>query len=70
VVFEEVRLGEDNPSRSLSRRLHELVFEGHPYGVPVLGDPTALRNATRATLRGYYKRTTSRRTWRSSWSGR
>jgi len=56
VVFEEVRLGEDNPSRSLSRRLHELVFEGHPYGVPVLGDPTALRNATRATLRDYYKR--------------
>ncbi len=56
VVFEEVRLGEDNPSQSLSRRLHELVFEGHPYGAPVLGDPTALRNATRATLRDYYKR--------------
>ncbi len=56
VVFEEVRLGEDNPSQSLSRRLHELVFEGHPYGAPVLGDPTALRNATRPTLRDYYKR--------------
>ncbi len=56
VVFEEVRLGEDNPQTSLRRRLHELVFEGHPYGVPVLGDPAALRNATRAALRDYYKR--------------
>jgi zinc protease len=56
VVFEEVRLEEDNPRTSLHRRLHELVFDGHPYGFPVLGDPVALGNATRATLRGYYKR--------------
>ncbi len=56
VVFEEARLGEDNPRMSLSRRLHELVFEGHAYGFPVLGDPTALRAADRVTLRSYYKR--------------
>jgi zinc protease len=55
VVFEETRLGEDNPRSFLSRRLHELVFEGHVYGFPVLGDPVALRDATRATLRAYYQ---------------
>jgi zinc protease len=55
VVFEEVRLGEDNPRSFLVRRLYELVFTGHPYGFPVLGDPAALRAASRETLRGYYK---------------
>jgi zinc protease len=56
VVFEEVRLGEDNPRSFLVRRLYELVFTAHPYGFPVLGDPAALRAASRETLRGYYKR--------------
>jgi zinc protease len=56
VVFEEVRLGEDNPRSFLLRRLYELVFTGHPYGFPVLGDPAALRAASRETLRSYYKR--------------
>ena len=56
VVFEETRRAEDNPQASLNRRLHELVFVGHPYGFPVLGDAAALRAATRASLRGYYER--------------
>ncbi len=56
VVFEEVRLGEDNPRSSLFRRLYDLAFDGHPYGSPVLGDPADLRAATQTSLRGYFKR--------------
>ena len=56
VVFEEVRFGEDNPRSFLGRRLYEMAFPGYPYGFPVLGDPAALRAATRESLRGYYKR--------------
>ncbi len=56
VVFEEVRLNEDNPRASLGRGLYALLFDGHPYGVPVLGDPAALKAATQESLRGYYKR--------------
>jgi zinc protease len=56
VVFEEGRRAEDSQMTSLSRRLHELVFTGHPYGFPVLGDPAALRAADRASLYGYYTR--------------
>ncbi|MBI4587652.1 MAG: insulinase family protein [Candidatus Rokubacteria bacterium] len=56
VVFEEVRLGEDNPRSSLIRQLYAQVFPGHPYGRPVLGDETVMKAATRETLRGYYKR--------------
>jgi zinc protease len=56
VVFEEARLEADNLRTFLPRRLYELAFDGHAYGFPVLGDPAALRDATRATLRGYYTR--------------
>jgi len=56
VVFEEMRLGEDNPRSYLVRRLYELAFRGHPYGHPVLGDPGALRAAGREALLGYYRR--------------
>lgn len=56
VVFEEVRLNEDNPRSSLGRQLYGLLYQGHPYGSSVLGDAGDLRGATQATLRGYYKR--------------
>ena len=56
VVFEEIRLSEDNPRASLGRQLYGLLYQGHPYGRPVLGDAADLRGATRETLRGYYAR--------------
>jgi zinc protease len=56
VIFEEIRLGEDDPGTFLARRLYELAFRGHPYGFRVLGDPDALNGATRENLRGYYRR--------------
>ncbi len=56
VIFEEVRLGEDNPRTSMFRQLHGLVFDAHPYGRPVLGSETTLKAASREALRGYYKR--------------
>jgi zinc protease len=56
VVFEEVRLNEDNPRSSLGRQLYNLLYDGHPYGRPVLGDVKDLRDATPESLRGYYAR--------------
>lgn len=56
VIFEEIRLGEDNPRSSLIRQLYAQVFPGHPYGRPVLGEEATLRSATREALRQYYKR--------------
>src|ERR1700730_4811401 len=56
VVFEEVRLNEDNPRSSLGRQLYTLLYQEHPYGRPVLGDAADLRAATQETLRGYYAR--------------
>jgi zinc protease len=56
VVLEEMRLSEDNPRRFLSRKLHETVFEGHPYGRPVIGTPELVRGLTRETLLAFYRR--------------
>jgi zinc protease len=56
VVFEEVRLNEDNPRSSLGRQLYTLLYQGHPYGRPVLGDSADLKAATQETLRGYWAR--------------
>jgi zinc protease len=56
VVLEEMRLSEDNPRRFLSRRLQEALFEGHPYGRPVIGTPDLVRGLTRETLLAFYRR--------------
>src|SRR4029077_18657093 len=39
VFIEEMRVNEDTPPRYLSRQLYSIVFDGHPYGRPVLGTP-------------------------------
>ena len=56
VVLEEMRLSDDNPRRSLSRRLHEAVFDGHPYGRPVIGTAELVRGLSRDTLLAFYRR--------------
>lgn len=55
VVFEEMRLGEDNPRRFLIRRLYAQLFEGHAYGRQIIGTPELIRNLTRDTLSAFYR---------------
>jgi zinc protease len=56
VVFEEMRLTEDNPDRFLLRRLYELAYAPHPYGRVILGTPELITGLTRERLRAYYKK--------------
>ena len=56
VVFEEMRLTEDNPDRFLLRRLYELAYRPHPYGRPLLGTPELIAALTRERLAAYYRR--------------
>jgi len=56
VVLEEMRLSEDNPRRHLARQLQIAVFDGHPYGRPVIGTPDLVRGLTRETLLAFYRR--------------
>ena len=56
VVFEEMRLLEDDPDKFLVRRLSEVAFAGHPYGQPLLGTRELIQALTRETLDRYYKK--------------
>jgi zinc protease len=54
VVFEEMKLTEDDPERFLTRRLTEVAYVAHPYGRPILGTRELVRSLTRDTLNAYY----------------
>jgi zinc protease len=56
VVLEEMRLSQDNPRRLMFRQLYETLFDGHPYGRPVIGTPEIVRGLTRETLVAFYRR--------------
>jgi zinc protease len=56
VVFEEMRLVEDDPEKFASRRLGELAYAPHPYGRPLLGTPDKITALTREPLNAYYKK--------------
>jgi len=53
VIFEEARIEQDNPRTAIVRQLYGMVFEGHPYGRPVLGVPATMNAATRERLKGF-----------------
>ena len=55
VIFEEARIEQDNPRTALIRQLYALVFQGYPYGRPLLGTPATMNAATRDRLRAYYR---------------
>ena len=55
VIFEESRIEQDNPKSAIIRQLYGLVFDGNPYGRPVLGTRQTLGGATHASLLAYYK---------------
>jgi zinc protease len=56
VVLEEMRFGEDNPSRFLVRQLYAAAFLNHPYGRPIIGQPDVIQRLTRDQLLGFYRR--------------
>jgi zinc protease len=57
VVLEEMRFGEDSPTRFLIRQLYTAAFpEQHPYGRAVIGQPDVIQRLTREQLLGFYRR--------------
>lgn len=56
VVLEEMRRVDDNPRLFVGRQLYEVVFDGHPYGRPIIGTPAVITSVSRDTLAGFYRR--------------
>ncbi len=56
VVLEEVRRGNDMPSRVVSQNLFANAFKAHPYRRPVIGYVDTVKSFTREKILGFYKR--------------
>ncbi|MEM1451347.1 MAG: pitrilysin family protein [Planctomycetota bacterium] len=56
VVLEELSMGFDDPWRSLSRRVSEVLFGRHPYSRPVIGYRDTLEAMTVDQMRAYHTR--------------
>ena len=53
VIFEEANIEADNPKTAIIRQLYGMVFDGNPYGRPVLGTPATMNAATQEKLKAY-----------------
>ena len=56
VVCEEIRRGEDLPSRRVSRDLFGLAYRTHPYRRPVIGYESSVRSFSREQILDFYRR--------------
>lgn len=56
VVCEEIKRGDDAPSRLVSRDLFALAFRQHPYGRPVIGSEGSVRALSREQILAFYGR--------------
>ena len=56
VILEEIRMGEDSPSRVTTEMLFSRVFNKHPYGFPVIGNARTVRSFDRKIVQKFYRR--------------
>jgi zinc protease len=56
VVCEEIRRGEDMPSRRVSRALFSTAYGTHPYRRPVIGTEASVRSFSREKILDFYQR--------------
>lgn len=54
VVIEEIKRGQDSPSRKLSQSLFSNTYKKHPYGVPVIGFDKVIRKVTPKQIQTYF----------------
>lgn len=56
VILEEIRRGEDNPSRRLFNQTMATLYQHHPYGRPVTGYERTVRAITRDQMVSFFKK--------------
>ena len=56
VVLEEIRRGEDSPSRVLSQKMFSEAFKHHTYKRPVIGTSESVKSFTREGILKFYKK--------------
>ncbi len=56
VILEEIRAGEDDPSRVLSEAVAARAWKTHPYGRPVIGSVRSVADLDRESLVAWWRR--------------
>jgi len=56
VVIEEIRMGEDDPGRTLQKALFRTSFQRHPYGRPIIGYADQVKGFGRNEVLTYYRK--------------
>lgn len=56
VVLEEIRRGEDSPSRVLSQKMFAEAYKHHTYKRPVIGTSESVKSFTREGILDFYKK--------------
>ena len=54
--LEDIRCQSDRPASLTIRKMTELLYPDHPYGLPVLGDEDTIRSMTREDVVTFYER--------------
>jgi len=56
VVLEEIRMGQDDPSRRIFRQTMTALYRHHPYQRPVIGYEKTVRSITRDQMVSFFKK--------------
>lgn len=56
VILEEIRMGEDDPSRRIFRQTMAALFERHPYRRPIIGYEKTVKSITREKMISFFKK--------------
>ena len=56
VILEEIRMGEDAPSKRLFRQTMATLYQRHPYRRPIIGYEKTLRSIRRDEMVSFYKK--------------
>ena len=56
VVLEEIRRGEDSPSRVLSQKMFAEAFTKHTYKRPIIGTTESVKSFTREKILNFYNK--------------
>ena len=56
VILEEIKRGEDNPSRQTMEAVFETAFETHPYKRPVIGSAESVSAFSREDVLSFYRK--------------
>lgn len=55
VVIQEIKMGEDDPGRTLFKELYALSYAGRPYGRPIIGSEGTVSTISRTDILSYFK---------------